>query len=83
MKYNCATLKMDWLAVNHEKYTICEIQYLRYKNIAAPKQLKNGLVPYLGLELTIHVIKSHIYLARQSFSKYIRIVIQYSGVDYT
>jgi hypothetical protein len=30
------------------------------------RNLKNGLVPYLGLEITIHVIKSKILLVRQS-----------------
>jgi hypothetical protein len=30
------------------------------------KYLKTGRVPYLGLELTMHIIKSQIYLVRQS-----------------
>jgi hypothetical protein len=36
---------------------------LRYKIIGAAKNLKNGPVPYLGLEITIHVIKSQIHQA--------------------
>jgi hypothetical protein len=39
---------------------------LRYNIIGAPKNLKKGPVPYLGLELTIHVIKSQIYLVRHT-----------------
>jgi hypothetical protein len=30
------------------------------------ENLKTGRVPYLGLELTIYVIKSQIHLVRQS-----------------
>jgi hypothetical protein len=33
------------------------------------EHLKTGRVPYLGLELTIHVIKSQIHLVRQSLFK--------------
>ncbi len=43
--------------INHEKYTI-------YLIIAAPK--KPGIVLYLGLKLTMPVVKSQIHLARQS-----------------
>jgi hypothetical protein len=32
------------------------------------KNLKNSAAPFLGLELTIHVIKSQIHLVKQSFS---------------
>ncbi len=40
---------------------------LRYNIIGAPKKnLKTGCVPYLGLELTMHVIKRKIHLVRQS-----------------
>jgi hypothetical protein len=44
------------------------LQRLIGKNtiIFAPKNLKNGPVPYLGLDLNIHVIKSQIHLVRQS-----------------
>jgi hypothetical protein len=34
--------------------------------VGAPKNFKNGPVPYLGLELTKHVITSQIHLVRQS-----------------
>jgi hypothetical protein len=39
---------------------------LRNKIIWSHKNLKNVRVPYLGLELTMHVIKSQIHLVRQS-----------------
>jgi hypothetical protein len=39
---------------------------LSYKICSAAKKFKIGLVPYLGLEITIHVIKSQIHLVRQS-----------------
>ncbi len=35
------------------------------KSLKHKKNLKNGPVPYLGLELIIYVIKSQIHLARQ------------------
>jgi len=47
--------------INREKYTICFI-----KSLKRLKKLKTGRIPYLGLELTMHVIKSQIYLVRQS-----------------
>jgi hypothetical protein len=34
------------------------VHLLHNKIIGAPKQFKNGPVHYLGIELTIHVIKS-------------------------
>jgi hypothetical protein len=44
-----------------------EIHFLQHKIIVEHnKNLKTALVPYLGLELTIHVIKSQIHLVRQS-----------------
>ncbi len=36
---------------------IFTIHFLRYKIIEAPKNLKTGRVPYLGLELTMNVLK--------------------------
>ncbi len=45
---------------------MCEIHFLQYKIIGAPKNLKNGPVLYLGLKLTIYVIKSQINHVRQS-----------------
>ena len=47
---------------NREKYTFCNTKSLEHL-----KNLKNGPVPYLGIDLTIHVIKSQIHLVRQSF----------------
>ncbi len=49
--------------INHEKNIICVIRSLELL-----KKLKNDHVPYLGIELTIHVIKSQIHLVRQSLS---------------
>jgi len=46
--------------INREKYTFCVIKSLEHL-----KNLKTGHVPHLGLELTMHVIKSQIYLVRQ------------------
>jgi hypothetical protein len=37
---------------------------VRYKIIGAPKSLKTGRVLYLGLELTMHVLKSQKIFAR-------------------
>jgi hypothetical protein len=34
--------------------------------LTATKKIKTGRVPYLGLEVTMHVIKSQIHLVRQS-----------------
>ncbi len=48
---------------------ICTIHFLRYKIIEAPKNLKTGRVPNLGLELTMHVLKSQIHLVRQSLER--------------
>jgi hypothetical protein len=31
-----------------------------------PKKFRTGRIPYLGLELTMNVIKSQIHLVRQS-----------------
>jgi hypothetical protein len=42
------------------------MHFLRYKIIGAFKQIKNGPVLYLGLKLTILVIKSQIHLVRRS-----------------
>jgi hypothetical protein len=47
--------------INRQKYTFCNIKSLEH-----PKMLKNGPVLYLGLKLTIHVMKSKIHLVRQS-----------------
>jgi hypothetical protein len=44
-----------------EKYTFCVIDSLVHV-----KNLKNGSALYLGLKLTIHVIKRQIHLVRQS-----------------
>jgi hypothetical protein len=43
-----------------------DLVFLQYKITGAPKKYKNGPVLYLGLKLTIHVIKSKIHLVRQS-----------------
>jgi hypothetical protein len=40
------------------KYAFCVIKSLETQ--------KNGPVPYLGLDLTVHVIESQIHLVRQS-----------------
>jgi hypothetical protein len=37
-----------------------------HKSLKHLKNLKTGLVAYLGLELTVYVIKSQIHLASQS-----------------
>jgi hypothetical protein len=37
-----------------------------HKSLEHLKNLKTGLVPYLGLELTVYVIKSQIHLVSQS-----------------
>jgi hypothetical protein len=46
--------------INREKYTFCVIKSLEHL-----KSCKNRPVLYLGLKLTIHVIKSQINLVRQ------------------
>jgi hypothetical protein len=46
---------------NHKKYTFCIIKSLEHL-----KNLKIFCVPYLGLHLTMHVLKSQIHLVRQS-----------------
>jgi hypothetical protein len=54
-------MKPTQTRINHDKYTFCVIKLLeRLKN------LKTGrVVPYLGLELTMHVLKSQIHLVRR------------------
>jgi hypothetical protein len=47
--------------IYREKYTFCVIKSLEHL-----KNVKTGRVPYLGLELTMHVIESQIHLVRQS-----------------
>jgi hypothetical protein len=47
--------------INHEKYTFCVIKSMEHL-----KNVKNGPILYLGLKLTIHVIKNQTYLVRQS-----------------
>jgi hypothetical protein len=42
-----------------------EIHFLRYKIIGAPKFKKQDVSLYLGLELTMHILKSEIHLVRQ------------------
>jgi hypothetical protein len=44
-----------------KKYTFCVIKSLEHL-----QNIKNEPVPFLGLELFIHVIKSQIHLVRQS-----------------
>jgi hypothetical protein len=46
--------------INSRKYTFCGIKSLEHL-----KHLKTDHVPYLGLELTMHVLKSQIHLVRQ------------------
>jgi hypothetical protein len=55
--------------INHEKYTFCIIKSLKHL-----KKFKIGRVPYLGLELTMNVIKSQIHLVKQSLSPGITLV---------
>ncbi len=47
--------------INREKYTFCIIKSLEHL-----KNLKTARFLYLGLELTMHVLKSQIHLVRQS-----------------
>ncbi len=47
--------------INRENYTFCVT-----KSLEPLKNLKTGRVPYLGLELSIHIIKSLIHLVRES-----------------
>ncbi len=47
--------------INRDKYTFSIIKSLKHQ-----KNLKTGRLPNLGLELTMHVIKSQIHLVRQS-----------------
>jgi hypothetical protein len=47
--------------INREKYTFCLIKLLEHQ-----KNFKPGCVPYLGLELTMHVFKSQIRHVRQN-----------------
>jgi hypothetical protein len=48
--------------LNREKYS-CWVK----KSLEHLKNLKNGLVLYVGLKLAKHVIKSKIHLVRRSF----------------
>jgi hypothetical protein len=48
-------------SINREKYTFCVVKSLEHL-----KDLKTGRVPYLGLELIMHIIKSQIHLVRRS-----------------
>ncbi len=48
-------IKSTQTRINREKYTFCVI-----KSLELLKNLKTGRVPYLGLELTIHALKSQI-----------------------
>jgi hypothetical protein len=43
-----------------------EKHFLPYKSLEHLKNVKNGFVLFLGLKLTINVIKSQIYLVLQS-----------------
>ncbi len=54
-------IKPTETCINREKYTFCGI-----KSLEDLKNYKTDCVPYLGLELTMHVIKSKIHLVRQS-----------------
>jgi hypothetical protein len=47
--------------IYHEKCIFCVIKSLEHQ-----KYLKTGRVPYLGLELTMHVLKRQIHHVRQS-----------------
>jgi hypothetical protein len=47
--------------IYREKYTFCIIKSLEHLN-----NLKTCRFPYIGLELTIYVIKSQFHLVRQS-----------------
>jgi hypothetical protein len=48
-------------SMNRKTYTFCVVKSLEHL-----KNLNTGPVPYLGRELTMHVIKSQIHLMRQS-----------------
>jgi hypothetical protein len=57
--------------MNNKKYTFCVRKTLEQKS------LKTGNVTFLGLELTMHAIKSQIHLVRQSLE-----VWDYHGFSY-
>jgi hypothetical protein len=60
-KISCQTpFKPTQIRTNREKYTFCVIKSLEHL-----KNLKTGRVPYLALELIMHVLKSQIHLFRQ------------------
>jgi hypothetical protein len=55
-------IKQTQTRLNRDKYIFCVIESFEYL-----KNLNTGRVPFLGLELTMHVLKSQIKLVRQSF----------------
>ncbi len=54
-------VKLMQTRINHEKYP-----FLVIKSLEHLQNFKTGRVPYLGLELTMHVLKSQVHLVRQS-----------------
>jgi hypothetical protein len=54
-------IKPTQTPINHKKYTFCVRKSLEHL-----KNLKTGCVLYLGLELTMHVLKSQIHLVGDS-----------------
>ena len=60
-KYAANIIKPTQTGINREKSSFCII-----KSSNPQKNLKTSCVPYLGLDLSIFVIKSQIHLVRQS-----------------
>jgi hypothetical protein len=69
-------LKAMQTRIYREKYTFCVLKSLEHL-----KNLKTVRVPYLGLELTMHVLKSQIHLVRKSFYNIINKSGMYVGFD--
>jgi hypothetical protein len=65
-KYNPLTLlsQRKLAFFNREEYTSCVLKLK--KSLDHQKNLKAACFPYLGLELTMHVIKNQIHPVRQS-----------------
>jgi hypothetical protein len=61
---NRQSLNVHFFVLTARKYKIGT--YALKKSLEHLKNLKNGTVLFLGLELTIHVFKSQIHLVRQS-----------------
>ncbi len=57
------------------------MHFLYYKIIRAPKKFKSGCVPYLGLELTMHVLNILSYISSWVFFVAVSIYIFFGGVE--